>query len=420
MIGMNDRAFPRVKRRDGFDVMADDFRKGDRSRRDDDRYLFLESVLSARRFLYISYTGRHIREDTVMPPSVLVSELLDYVNGPLVTEHPLQAFSRRYFEGSEKLFSYSQTLARAASVVGHGAQAPRPFLAEALPALETESRTVDLDTFIRFFRNPVKHLFERRLKVRLETPEEEIEAREPFELRGLTLFDLKQRLLDLKLERVQHDALGLARAGGDLPHGGMGDAVFEEKRALVDRVAVKVSALLPESSLDPVAFEWKPGEMTLTGTLDNLSTAGMLDYRMTRANVHLRVRAWIRHLALNAFGPPEAGRTSRCVTEEGVITFRPVDDAKARLAELLDLYWQGQHRPLHFFERTACVYAERGGLDRTVASTWEGGFDQSGEGADPYYTLAFRGVDALDDAFERAAQTVFGPMMAAIEQEPLE
>jgi exodeoxyribonuclease V gamma subunit len=305
-------------------------------------------------------------------------------------------------------------------MAGQGAREARPFLAGTLPSPDLEFRTVDLDTFIRFFRNPAKHLFEGRLKVRLETPQEEIEAREPFELRGLTLFDLKQRLLGLKLRRVPHDALALAHAGGDLPHGRMGDALFEEKRDIVDRVAGKVAALLPGSRLDPVAFEWKPGEVTLVGMLDNLSTAGMLDYRMTRANIHLRVRAWIRHLALNAFGPPEAARTSRCVTEEGVITFGPVDDAKARLGELLDLYWQGLHRPLHFFERTACVYAERGSLDKTVIGTWEGGYDQDGEGDDPYYELAFRGVDALDDEFERAAQTVFVPMMAAIQQEPLE
>jgi exodeoxyribonuclease V gamma subunit len=146
----------------------------------------------------------------------------------------------------------------------------------------------------------------------------------------------------------------------------------------------------------------------------------MLDYRMTRANVHLKVRAWIRHLVLNAFGPPKAGKTSRCVTEEGVITFGPVADAKARLAELLDLYWQGQHEPLHFFERTACVLVERGGMDRAVTNVWAGGYDSPGERDDPYYELAFRGIDPLDADFERAARVVFEPLEAAIVQEPLE
>ena len=50
-------------------------RPGDRSRRDDDRYLFLEAMLSAQHTLYISYVGRSIQDNTERVPSVLVSEL---------------------------------------------------------------------------------------------------------------------------------------------------------------------------------------------------------------------------------------------------------------------------------------------------------------------------------------------------------
>jgi exodeoxyribonuclease V gamma subunit len=146
----------------------------------------------------------------------------------------------------------------------------------------------------------------------------------------------------------------------------------------------------------------------------------MLDYRMTRANVNLRVRAWIRHLALNAFAPRGAGRTSRCVTQEGLITFAPVEDARGRLAELLELYWSGLHRPLHFFARTACAYAEQGGMTRGVRAVWEGGYDTDGEREDPYYALAFRGIDPLDEAFEHAARTLFVPMLAAMQEEALQ
>jgi exodeoxyribonuclease V gamma subunit len=338
----------------------------------------------------------------------------------LVTAHPLQAFSRRYFQGDERLFSYSQALARAASVAGRGTREAQPFMAGELPPPERESRIVDLGSLVRFFRNPAKHLFERRLKVRLETADEEIEAREPFELKGLTLFDLKQRLLDLRLRGVEHDGLTLARAGGDLPHGRMGEVLFADSNRVVDRIARKVGGLLPGDVLDSVPFAWKSGEVTLTGALDNLSANGMLDYRMTRANVNLRIRAWIRHLALNAFAPPGAGRTSRCVTEQGVITFAPVEDARARLAELLKLYWSGLHRPLHFFPRTACKYVEVGEITGAVRNVWEGGYDLDGERDDPYYALAFRGVDPLDDAFEAAARTIFEPMTAAVSEEPLE
>ena len=79
LIGMNDGAFPRTDRHLSFDLMAQKPRLGDRSLRADDRYLFLETLLSARERLHISYVGQSIRDNSEAPPSVLVSELLDYV-----------------------------------------------------------------------------------------------------------------------------------------------------------------------------------------------------------------------------------------------------------------------------------------------------------------------------------------------------
>ncbi|MGZ5258239.1 MAG: exodeoxyribonuclease V subunit gamma [Burkholderiales bacterium] len=428
MIGMNDRAFPRMRRPLGFDLMADDFRKGDRSRRDDDRYLFLESVLSARRSLYVSYTGRDIREDTVIPPSVLVSELLDTIargfrsddgediRDRLVTVHPLQAFSRRYFEADSRLFSHSSALCRAASIAGKGTRAPQPFITEDLPEPEAESRTVDLESLIRFFSHPTRYLFQTRLDIRLETAEEEIESREPFAPDGLGVFKLRERLLDLALREQPHDGLALARAGGVLPHGSMGTVLFENETEFIDRFAEKLKPMLPRERLDPVTFELRSDHVTLTGTLTGLSREGLLDYRVANANARARVQAWIRHLAMNAFAPRGVERTSRCVAQDCMLTFAPVDNAGALLTELLELYWKGLHRPLHFFLRTACAYAESGDINYKVRNVWLGGRDVRGECEDPYYNVAFRGTDPLDDEFRIAAHTVFVQMNAALKE----
>jgi exodeoxyribonuclease V gamma subunit len=80
LLGLNDAAFPRNDPRLGFDLMALEPQLGDQSKREDDRYLFLETILSARQRLYVSYVGQSIRDNAPAPPSVLVSELLDYVN----------------------------------------------------------------------------------------------------------------------------------------------------------------------------------------------------------------------------------------------------------------------------------------------------------------------------------------------------
>jgi exodeoxyribonuclease V gamma subunit len=77
LMGMNDDTFPRTRRPLGFDLIARRPMTGDRSQREDDRYLFLEALLSARERLIITYVGQGIRDNMALPPSVVVSELLD-------------------------------------------------------------------------------------------------------------------------------------------------------------------------------------------------------------------------------------------------------------------------------------------------------------------------------------------------------
>src|SRR5205085_4764515 len=113
LLGLNDTAYPRHSRAPGFDLVAQDPKRGDRNIRDSDRALFLEALLSAREVFYLSYVGQSLRDNKPLPPSVLVSELLDYVAenfdvaiDKLVVRHPLQAFSSRNFAGEDGLFSY--------------------------------------------------------------------------------------------------------------------------------------------------------------------------------------------------------------------------------------------------------------------------------------------------------------------------
>ena len=82
LLGMKDGDYPRPQQPMDFDLMRQwgNYRPGDRSRRDDDRYLFLEALLSARDSLYISWTGRNVRDNSERPPSVLVAQLRDHIN----------------------------------------------------------------------------------------------------------------------------------------------------------------------------------------------------------------------------------------------------------------------------------------------------------------------------------------------------
>ena len=114
LLGMNDGDYPRRQPPSDFDLMARPYgqRPGDRARRDDDRYLLLEALLSARERLHISWVGRSVRDNSPLPPSMLIGQLRDALAAgwrladdpeasgerllaALSCEHPLQPFSRR-------------------------------------------------------------------------------------------------------------------------------------------------------------------------------------------------------------------------------------------------------------------------------------------------------------------------------------
>ena len=70
LMGMNDGEYPRQESHPSFDLMAHQARRGDRSRRDEDRYLFLESLLAAREKLIISYVGQSIKDNSDLATSL--------------------------------------------------------------------------------------------------------------------------------------------------------------------------------------------------------------------------------------------------------------------------------------------------------------------------------------------------------------
>ncbi|NHI00528.1 exodeoxyribonuclease V subunit gamma [Oceanimonas sp. MB9] len=245
LLGMNDGDYPRSVTPLDFDLMAGDYRPGDRSRREDDRYLMLEALLSARDGLYISWVGRSIRDNTERPPSVLVGQLRDHLSGwqlaqggelldAITTEHPLQPFSRRYFTPGSGLISYAREWVQAEG---------NPTSTESsLPAWCPDG-PVPLEQLQQFLRQPVAAFFARRLKVMLDESAATGLDDEPFALNGLERYVIKRELLEAAANAEESDA-ALARAAarlqgqGRLPLAGFGERIrIEVQAALPDQLA---------------------------------------------------------------------------------------------------------------------------------------------------------------------------------------
>ncbi len=435
LLGLNDDAYPRPQPSAGFDRMATRFRRGDRSRRQDDRYLFLETLLSARRCLYLSYVGQSIRDNALLPPSVLVGELLDVVDRSfqradggraseqLVTRHPLQAFSRRYFAGDPRWLSYAQEWVEASRQAGRGEREPEPLLMTELPEPEPAWRMVNLDGLLRFFRHPARWLLRERLGIRPEEDAEALENREPFVLGGLENHQVLGRMLELHREgQPSVEIARIMRAGGALPHGQVGEYAFAKAQERVTRFAGRLGRVLPRAKGEALEVDLTLGDFWLTGQLTGLTPDGWVSYRLASMKANDYLQLWLYHLALNAMAPAGMTLNSHWLAEDQDVLLEPVEDPRAQLHDLLTWYWRGSRQLLHFFPKAAFAYVGQLRKDRNndaesalraARTMWEGSpfSPDRAERDDPYYRLAFRDSDPLDAEFTTVAEAVFAPLL---------
>ncbi len=427
LLGMDDQAYPRPNPRLGFDLIAKHPRKGDRSRRQNDRYLFLEALLSARDYFYISYVGKSIHDDAMMPPSVLVSELLESIeNGEkLVTEHPLQAFSPRYFNKSDnKLFSFSTSYCDASKALMKQARSYEKFITHSLPEPEiAASKSINLERFTRFFRHPTEFLLRQRLGIGLKNHKNILNETEPFEMQGLDHYQLSNILVAKSLAGIDlQEYKIIAKASGQLPHGKIGEHVYNQVTEQIKPFVKSVQEALNQDKRDAIKLNLKLSHLELTGYLGRLWRYNLIHYRYGELKAKDHIQIWIHHLILNAINNKNLPRYSILIGKNGRWDYEKIHTKKAlkMLNDLSQSYWQGLIEPLHFFPETSFKFAEyikketneEKALEE-AKKQWLGSDFKRGEAKDEYHHLCFgKGDMPLDDKqFEKFAMQFFEPLL---------
>lgn len=422
LLGMNDGVYPRALPPLGFDLMSQKPVRGDRSRRDDDRYLFLEALMSAGQTLYISYIGRSIQDNSERYPSVLVQELLDYigqshclegdeslncdesdkrVKAHIMHQHTRMPFDAENFTANERQ-SYAREWLAAASQQG---EAHSPFIQPLAPLDITH---LPLEQLQRFWQHPVRAFFQMRLQVNFRAEESEIPDTEPFTLEGLTRYQLNQQLLNTLIE--EQDAGQMYRryrAAGTLPYGPYGEIAWEVQRQEMEALASRVIELRePAQSME---IDLDCAGVNITGWLAQVQSSGLLRWRPSLLSVSQGMQLWLEHLVYCASGG--TGESRLLLRKEGEWRFPPLSatEANGYLAELVEGYRLGMMQPLLFLPESggawlkACFDAESNTLlmdDETqqkarskFLQAYEGNMVVSGEGSDLWYQRLWRTLE---------------------------
>ncbi len=347
LAGMNDGSFPRVDHRPGFDLASRRPEPGDRDRRREDLGLLLETLTAAGSALLITCTGRDARDDHEIPPAVPVTELIEHAarltgaapGKTFVHVHPLQPFSRRYFEDGERrdprLFSYESVLCDAAREAAVGGKDRPALVPEPLDAPE-EVKAVTIDDLVRFYQAPARHFLKQRLGVFFPDGQSLPSDREPFDLsEDFAEPSLRRRIADGLLRKIGMEEIEAAeRASGMLPPGEFGRTHFRRAAARMDGFVRCLEPLLAgaEEGLD--VDETLAG-VRVTGRITCIGAEGLVLGEPVMSTSGSRVKLWIPHLFACLERP---GAKSRLVTLGGLIVFSAPGDPRALLEELLRGY----------------------------------------------------------------------------------
>ncbi|SNY50629.1 DNA helicase/exodeoxyribonuclease V, gamma subunit [Arsukibacterium tuosuense] len=456
LLGMNDGAFPRQQPRQDFDLMQTDMRPGDRSRREDDRYLLLEALLSARDRLYISWIGRSVHDNSERAPSMLIGQLRDHLAqcwqpavsaanpdkaillSQLTTAHPLQPFSARYFNQTEpRLFSYQHE-----------------WLADSVP-LDTggmlrdwqPSEPLSLRQLSDFMRDPVKSFFTQRLTIWLGQPDVAGENDEAFALDGLSRWQLQQQLLT----RVQHaladnepldtavsNCLVKMQRRGEL---GVGAASRLHAGQLAEPVMALAGRLEQLQQTYPIcqktlAVHWQHQAIELHDWLSQLrqSASGQQCQLLLSASAIIKQRRyqwrhlvlpWLSHLLANTLGPCQ----TIVLSQAGEIAFAEltIEAATEQLSQVMSCYLQAHQAPWPLELECAMLYLQQtdtGKLSseqilqqcekRYTGDNFNPGIVQR----NPYLHRLFPDFHQLagNGDFVRLAEQLYRPLLSAVAQ----
>lgn len=443
LLGMNDGIYPRTLPPLGFDLMSRQVERGDRSRRDDDRYLFLEAVNSAQETLYISYIARSIQDNTERYPSVLVSELVDYISqsfclpgdrrrdvdtsakGVIKHLHYLHSrmpFAAGNFSESAEFRSFAAEWLPAARAVGI---AHPPFM-QALP--QENEETLTFERLIRFWRHPVKAFFTLRLGVSFHHEEMELPDAEPFALDGLGRYQLNTQLLNSLIDGQESSRLyARQRAAGALPFGAFGELLWQEQEQEMNELAGRVRDR--RTSAESWEISLKIDGLLLSGWLPQVQGDGLLRWRPGSLNVKDGLTLWLEHLVYCAIGGSGTSVMLGRKATEWRFPALPLDEARQLLAHYIAGYRQGMCAPLLLTESGAAWLEERYD-DRSGAllcdeatmkkarskllSHWQGSYQIDGEGSDPYLQRLIRTLHETDEQeMTRQAERWLLPLLTA-------
>ena len=387
LVGMSDGEFPRTENRYAFDLtqkktMKEPFAPSPRSVRDNDKYLFVEAIISAREKLFVSYEAKDLSEDSkkrrqAALPVQILEKYIEKKTGvkaeSIETKYPVQPFSDEYFkDGKFKTFSKRDfAVAQEMFHVEQNAQnlVPKP-VSEQKNESDGSGKTeiVELGKLSSFFKDPVKTYFTKTLKAAVPDDKETDDDEELFEYSksdGLLKYNIRKAYIDMAKEMPDEFEKGpdtfnelfinRIKCEGRLPFGVFGE---EYLKGFVEdsKLYLRAGSLVGEDfKFRDIALDFEDLSLKLQGRIKSIKEKEkdtepdrMILFYPSNFKAKYQIEALILHLAANAAGCATDTDFS-CINKTFTLANLDPEKAKEGLVSFMTLWKFGKSR-VPFFE----------------------------------------------------------------------
>ncbi|MGB5810064.1 MAG: exodeoxyribonuclease V subunit gamma [Polyangiales bacterium] len=370
LLGMSEESFPRADDRPSFDLVRTHPRIGDRSKRQDDRHSFLQTVLCARDRLAITYSAAGTSTRSTPSPAPPVLDLIETIDhyyrredsAPVLmpVEHPLHAFDEAYFDGNAPLLSYSERYA----AVSRAMLAPR----EDGKRIELTAEPGDTPEILpitelaQWIWHPTREFIQRQLQTRFEDSALYEPSGALTELDRLQGFRVGNEALERRLRGSELQAF--LSAAPEFPDGSWGDADRAKLTLEVESLHRARVARVGRGDELRAIIRAKVGNVLLEGRLGGIYEDKRLKQRFNRQNTKTELTTWVEHLLMQVSDASELPKETELLlrasgSHADLVTLRPVDDAHALLTKLVTLYERSRRQPVALLNRHSFSFATR-------------------------------------------------------------
>ena len=410
LVGMQNDNFPSRTTSPSWDLLRAQPKIWDRNARVDDRQMFLDAVLAPTERLIITASTQNIRTNKKQPFSTCVDELLAVAvtlgveRKALVLEHPLQPFSKKYFEDAGNLQKpLGVGAARLAEKI-HFAEKPKsPLWSGEVGTQPLIPDEISVQSLVAFWKDPAKVFLKAQgIAIPFEEDDDRELDRAVLSVNPLDSWKIKDAMMHEWIEGSGNmDFLkAKLRADRGLPPDSLGEKTWQSTKAVVEPIATQIAGLKGSHLALEVPVEMGGRSHKVTGSvLLNAGADALIAYRAGKIDdAKYFLGPWIMaNLAAAADHPLPTlifDETTDAVPKQKSAI--PPAEALEHLKMLVEGFLQGQCRPLGYAPITSHILIQS---EEKAAKEWAKDDERfgSGEGQKETSRLAWRDRDAFEN-----------------------